>query len=167
MGNGTTAPSLVPAQVPGLSGVVDVAASRHAGMALRGEGWVVVWGHDFNQLSGEGPISATSLELFRIPGLREIGAGLDNGAGLQDNGRVRAWGGNSSGSVGTGSLAQANPDPAPVIGVVNASYVGSGPTADHAVVVQPVLTDFSLTLDPGAGSVASGGSLRPCSPSPR
>ncbi len=199
-----------PAKVPGVANVIDLATSRHAGMALRADGWVLVWGHNFNQLFGEDPISATPLQLFRIPGLQEISAGLDNGAGLQDNGRVWtwgnnehgqagvdlsrtsvwpphlmqlgqratwievglvntyalredgtvwAWGGNSSGSVGTGSLAEANHDPAPVIGVDNATYVGSGPTADHVVVVQPVLTDFALTLDPGAGSVIPGGSV--------
>ncbi|MEV5494738.1 hypothetical protein AB0M50_04985 [Nonomuraea fuscirosea] len=38
---------------------------------------MLVRGHDLNQLFGEDPISATPLELFRIPGLREIGAGLD------------------------------------------------------------------------------------------
>jgi hypothetical protein len=57
--------------------VIDLAASRHAAMAPRSDSRVLVRGHDLNQLFGEDPISATPLELFRIPGLREIGAGLD------------------------------------------------------------------------------------------
>jgi len=69
--------------------LADNSSSDH-GMALKGDGTIVYWGYNANN------VTATPAGLT---GIVEIGAGYEHSAALLSDGTVRAWGGGSGGSA--------------------------------------------------------------------
>jgi alpha-tubulin suppressor-like RCC1 family protein len=115
LGNGSTVEySVLPVQVSGLTGVTSVAGGGHgnATYALRGDGTVWAWGHNFNGALGNGQpceLGATDC-LSRVPvqvsGLTDataIASGVYHGMALRADGTVWAWGLNHRGILGNGA----------------------------------------------------------------
>lgn len=106
--------------VPGLNGVVDVAASDAAGgsfsVVLDGSGHVLAFGSDFYGEMGNGSISQTTPQFTptRVQGLDSvvsIAAGNGHVLALKSDHTVWAWGQNDSGQLGNGGTANS---PVPV-----------------------------------------------------
>lgn len=99
-----------PAVVPGLSGVVAIAAGRDYSVALLSNGAAVAWGVDqFGQLGDGTGIQAGCKCIDHpvpVPGLSSamaISAGAYETLALLADGSVRAWGRNVSGGLGNGT----------------------------------------------------------------
>jgi alpha-tubulin suppressor-like RCC1 family protein len=117
--------SPTPVATSGLSGVAAISAGGDNGMALLHEGKVMSWGlNKVGQLGDDGrfgpqscptprfiaePCSTTPEEVRDLRGVKAISAGGDHDLALLRNGAVMAWGDNSSGQLGDGTI----PGPSP------------------------------------------------------
>ena len=108
-GNGNSTLSS-PALVPGLSGIVSIAAGLNQSYALKADGTVWAWGaNSYGQL-GDGT-NVTSLVPQEVPGLSgivAIEAGDNHVLALNSDGEVFAWGNNSYGQLGDGTMTDRN-----------------------------------------------------------
>lgn len=118
LGDGSRINRYVPAQVMGLTGVIQIAAAFEASLALKADGTVWFWGDAAAGAAGDG--SATSItydpanesELYRltpvqVPGLDQvvaIAAGALHHLALRTDGTVWTWGDGGSGENGLGNL---------------------------------------------------------------
>lgn len=97
----------VPAAVPGLSGVVAIAAGSNS-LALKVDRTLWVWGLNGNGEMGDGTIFTHRSSPTQVPGLSDIVA-MDGGAGhvlaVKADGTVRAWGSNGQGQLGNGTTS--------------------------------------------------------------
>jgi alpha-tubulin suppressor-like RCC1 family protein len=102
-----TTSTVIPAQPTGYSSVIAVAAGGCHSVALQDNGVVKAMGaNDAGQLGNGGipnissvPVTATGAGLAIA-----VAAGSTHSMSLRSNGTVRAWGNNSSGQLGTGSI---------------------------------------------------------------
>src|SRR5690349_18737864 len=122
-------PHPTPVLVPGLTGIVQIAAGRDTAMALRGDGTVWAWGLNNRGQVGDG---APSMQLtpHLVPGLSgvvKIAAGDEFGLALLADGTVRAWGANFLGQLGDGHPVD-GPVPVPVVvsGLTNVVDLAGG-----------------------------------------
>jgi alpha-tubulin suppressor-like RCC1 family protein len=103
--------SSAPEQVPGLAGVIAIAAGGDSGYALRRDGSVWAWGDDeFGEL-GNGVVRLDEDSPVKVKGLGHvvaIAAGSCSGYALLRNGRVWAWGRGDFGQLGDGATLQRN-----------------------------------------------------------
>jgi alpha-tubulin suppressor-like RCC1 family protein len=143
LGNGTTLKgaervgSDVPLVVPGLSGVVAIAAGGGDDAALLGNGTVVAWGENKQGQLGDGtklekdvptPVRGlTGVKAVAVGGIPSLGGHM---LALLNDGTVRAIGGNGSGQLGDGSTTNSS-SPVTVKGL-------SGVTAVSAAVSHSV-----------------------------
>jgi alpha-tubulin suppressor-like RCC1 family protein len=126
LGIGTnTTDNNMPVQVPGLSGVVAIAAGAYHSMALTSDGTVWVWGeNDYGQL-GDGtangpqtctigsssvPCSMTPVQVMTTAGMplgnvMAIAGGFYHSMALTSDGNVWTWGDNEFGQLGDGTAA--------------------------------------------------------------
>jgi alpha-tubulin suppressor-like RCC1 family protein len=131
--------SKVPVQVPGLSGVVAIAAGYYNSYALLANGTVMGWGWDkFGQL-GDGTGIQTGCQCqdhaVQVPGVSGAMALSAGGEGqvlaLLANGTVMAWGENSEGQLGNGSNIESAPPECLCLGAIGVSGL-PGPAAQVA-----------------------------------
>jgi alpha-tubulin suppressor-like RCC1 family protein len=112
LGNNTSVGSLVPVQVPGLTGVTKISAGYGFSLALRSDGTVWAWGWNDKAQLGAFSKSPFSLVPVQVPGLSHvtgISAGIDHAVAAATNGTsaltsVWAWGDNEAGQLGDGTL---------------------------------------------------------------
>lgn len=149
-----------PGFTAGIAGLTQIGIGSGNVSALRNDGTVWSWGINSRGELGIGTISTPVYPpvATAVSGATQLAVGAVNGYARRGDGTVLAWGDNTLGSLGTGSTAPNNPNPSPVFGVSHATYLGSGATALHALAIQAIPTDFSITLDPKLGSVQPGGS---------
>lgn len=125
------APNEVPTQVPGLAGVVAVAAGAAHSLALKSDGTVVAWGNDdFGQLGiGSNPSSfAPPTAVTNLTGVVAIAAGGVHSLALKSDGSVVAWGANRNGQLGLGTAGGGGrdvPTPTLLTGGITAIAAGS------------------------------------------
>ena len=104
IGNGTTSAQGVQSGiVPGLSGVVSVAAGDGHSLALRNDGTVWAWGSNQAGELGDddaGIDKASPVQVANLAGISAVAAGCDHSLALGADGNVWAWGSNSSGQLG-------------------------------------------------------------------
>jgi len=110
LGVGPTAstPRPTPAAVPGLSGVVSIAAGPLHTCAVRGDGAVVCWGTNTTMQLGTGDTAArpTPTPVAGLSGtFVAVTAGLNHTCARRADGAVFCWGLNSSGQLGNGSTS--------------------------------------------------------------
>ena len=132
LGDGTTNPSLVPIVVPGLSGIVDVAAGGDTfvafSFAVRSDGVVFAWGYNGAGELGLGntnPGPKSPTQLPSLSGVLSVSAGGGFAVALKKDGTVWAWGDNSHGELGKGDNFPSS-SPLQVPGLANIVKVVAG-----------------------------------------
>jgi alpha-tubulin suppressor-like RCC1 family protein len=141
LGTGSTADSTIPVQVPGLSGVTQVAAGADFGfdLALRSDGTVWGWGSNvLGQLGDGNTVSArTPVQVTGLTGVTQIAAGDAFGLALRSDGTVWAWGWSRNGVLGDGVPVGGDSDvPVQVQGLANVIQIAAGYTSAMAVRAQ-------------------------------
>lgn len=119
LGSGDVFASTTPQAVPGLGGVVDVAAGGAFSLAMTETGEVYAWGRNDVGQTGTGVASAKVLspQLVSLPGIViAIAAGSSHAAALLFDGRVFVWGDNSFGKLGDGGIRASVATPIEVTG---------------------------------------------------
>jgi alpha-tubulin suppressor-like RCC1 family protein len=142
LGNGTTAEghetsehisSPVPIVLPGVSGVVSIAAGGADDAALLGNGTVLAWGENKYGVLGDGTTSEKDVPtLVRgLTGVKAIALGGSPSDGahllaLLGNGTVMALGDNRFGQLGDGSTAIDSVTPVAVKGLSGVKAIAAG-----------------------------------------
>ncbi|MFF5206375.1 RCC1 domain-containing protein [Streptosporangium sp. NPDC000396] len=112
---------LTPGTVAGLFNITAVAAGADHSLALRSDGTVWAWGDDTSGQLGDGTIGpADNPRPIQVPGLTgivAIAAGGDHSLALRSDGVLFAWGDDSAGQLGDGTVGGANATPGPVVGL--------------------------------------------------
>jgi alpha-tubulin suppressor-like RCC1 family protein len=126
LGNGTTTESWTPVQVPGLTGIVDVAAGADYALALRQDGTVWAWGDNGDGSLGDGT-TVNRLYPVPVPGLTSIASvsASTTSFAVTESGTVFSWGSNTFGNLGTGASASFTTSPALVSGLSGITQVAS------------------------------------------
>ena len=138
-GSGLTELAASPAPVPGLSGVIGIAASGYGyhSLALLSSGAVVAWGENQSGQLGNGTVSppggCACLGPVAVNGLTDVtsvSAGGYHSLAALENGTVMAWGSNDEGALGIGSVSSTGCEcvPAPVTtsGITGVRAVSAG-----------------------------------------
>ncbi|MER6348181.1 RCC1 domain-containing protein [Streptomyces sp. NPDC001595] len=130
LGTGTIGGSTgTPVAVVGLTGVRDIDAGLAHSLALRGTGTVRAWGDNSDGQLGNGSIggeTGTPGLVVGLTGVRDVDAGYSHSLALRTDGTVRAWGDNSDGQLGNGSVGGASGTPAPVVGLTGVRQIAAG-----------------------------------------
>jgi alpha-tubulin suppressor-like RCC1 family protein len=94
-----------PAQVPGLTGVIEIAASWNHTLALKSDGTVWAWGGNSSGQLGDGTVTDRSapVQVAGLAAVSAIAAGFAHAVALKSDGTVWAWGDNYMGELGDGS----------------------------------------------------------------
>jgi alpha-tubulin suppressor-like RCC1 family protein len=147
LGDGTTSTTIhgTPEPVPGLSGIVQVAAAGNTSFALRSDGVLFAWGEIPDGLLGNGGPSGDITRAVPVPGppgVTQVAvAGESGGDVLEIAGpshAVWAWGPNSDGEVGNGT------DDVPVTSPVQLPLTGAVSISTALYISAAVLNDGSL-----------------------
>ena len=104
LGLGSTTSNPTPTQVPGLTGVVQIAAGGDDTYALKSDGTEWAWGdNSYGQLGTTAAKHTQSSPIqVRISGVTAIGAGGTHALAVKTDGSVWAWGNNNTGQLGDG-----------------------------------------------------------------
>ncbi len=154
---GSYACSKVPVQVPGLTGVVAVAAGDYHSLALRSDGTVWAWGdNEYSELGlggSSGPESCgsepCSMHPVQVPGLTDvvaIDASYYYNLALRGDGTVLFWGYNRYGESGDGVGTEAGclciDHPVPVPGLSGAVAISAGWYLSSALLADGTIKDW-------------------------
>jgi alpha-tubulin suppressor-like RCC1 family protein len=168
LGNGTTGGghegpfgSTVPIQVPGLSGVVAIAAGGANDAALLKNGTVATWGENKDGQLGDGTMVEKSRPtLVRgLSGVKQIAVGGVSSFGghmlaLLNSGTVMAWGENLAGQLGDGSRSASSSVPVAVKGLGGVAAVSADVSHSLALISGGTLRSWGSNANGqlGAGS---------------
>jgi alpha-tubulin suppressor-like RCC1 family protein len=96
---------LTPAPVPGLTGVIQIAAGYQHILALKSDGTVWAWGYNFYRQLGTGTQTdrATPFQIPGLTGITQVSANFYDSMALGSDGSVWAWGNNAFGQLGDGT----------------------------------------------------------------
>jgi alpha-tubulin suppressor-like RCC1 family protein len=109
LGNGTmsTTPVSTPVPVPGLQGVIAIAAGALHSLALLNNGQVMAWGDGSSGELGNGTLAASDVPVpVSLPvgaTVAAVAAGRTDSFALRADGTVLAWGDNQYGELGDGT----------------------------------------------------------------
>ena len=118
-----------PVQVPGLSGITQVATDGFHALALRSDGTVWSWGTNDHGEVGDGTTATRfSPEPLSLPAVTQIAVGTAASAAVRSDGTLLTWGDNSSGGLDISACCRlpVNPVPAPAAGLTFVSQVAFG-----------------------------------------
>ena len=117
LGNGTNNDSNTPAQVSGISDVVDIAGGFWHTIALESDGTVLTWGNNTYGQLGDGTNTDRNTPV-QVNGLSDINVNVDivipvagghwHTVALKSDGTAWAWGNNFYGQLGNGSSIDSN-----------------------------------------------------------
>lgn len=129
LGLGSDSSTSVPAQVPGLTGIVQIAANGANTYALKSDGTVYAWGDDtYGQIgnAGAGQKQDTPLQA-NISGVESIAAGGTVALAIKTDGTVWAWGDNNTGQLGDGAVCgKTCTTPVQAIGLTSTGAIAGG-----------------------------------------
>lgn len=122
----------------GLSGLTEIAPLNSAAVGLRFNGDVWAWGNNGLGILGVSPTTlANTLVPVQVPGLHDVSAvaASDSSAyALTADGTVLAWGYNTFGQLGNGSMASAaSPTPSPVVGLTGVTAITASAGSGYAL----------------------------------
>lgn len=147
-GNVTT-----PVQVPGLSGVTQVALSGEgSGFAVESNGTLWAWGDNSHGQLGNGTTtnSLSPMQVGSLSGITQVAADGFHTLALGTDGTVYSWGDNGEGELGDGTTTSKSV-PEPILnGVIQ---VAAAPTASFAVTAVGTLLDWGAE---GFGELGDG-----------
>jgi alpha-tubulin suppressor-like RCC1 family protein/chitodextrinase len=105
LGIGITNNSMVPVQVPGLTGVIEICAGSQHTLALKSDGTVWSWGYNSTGQLGDSTTSKrwSPVQALNLSGIRSIEAGDSHSVALKSDGTVWTWGRNANGQIGNGT----------------------------------------------------------------
>ena len=110
LGDGTLNPRTLPGQVPGLSGIVAIAAGGGHALAVDGTGHVWAWGLNANGQIGNNSTTSPVMSPTPVSGLPltivAVAAGTSHSFALASDGTIWAWGYNGYGQLGDGTATQ-------------------------------------------------------------
>lgn len=124
-----------PAPVPGLSGVVSLAAATTSAMAVLEDGTVRAWGDLPKVLTGGQKVNPAVFAPIPVRGLRNVATVVTTagvGFALTKDGRVFGWGVNTLGQVGLGRTSDEPVPPTELPGlrdIVSIARTGGGAAA--------------------------------------
>ncbi|GAA1307964.1 RCC1 domain-containing protein [Planotetraspora silvatica] len=171
LGDGTTTDHPTSGTVAGLLSVRSIAAGDDFSLARLGDGTVQAWGdNDFGQLGNGtvGPDNPLPAPVTGLSGVVAIAAGQDHGLALLANGTVKAWGSNSTGQLGNGSVGGNSPVPVTVLGVggvgvlSNVKAIAAGDNSSIALLNDGTVRTWGRNTEGELGN----GVLSPNSPTP-
>jgi alpha-tubulin suppressor-like RCC1 family protein len=110
LGDGTMTDSLVPKKISSssLSGVIAIAATTSHNLALKSDGTVWGWGHNYYGELGDGTymtsiLTPKQISTSLLSGVIAIAMGNYHSLALKSDGTVWAWGANYLGQLGDGT----------------------------------------------------------------
>jgi alpha-tubulin suppressor-like RCC1 family protein len=163
LGTSTPVNSSTPLQVPGVSGIIAIAAGRWHALALRADGLVMAWGNNLNGQLGNGSIPVAPFTIFApdvvssLTGVIAIAAGTDHNLAVRDDGSVWAWGSNGSGQLGLGSSGAAVPSASRTKTVIDIVAVSASQSHSLAVRKDGTMWAWGSNSNGQMGNGASGG----------
>ena len=136
LGTGSTGgDSDTPGQVPGLSGITQIAIESNGSDSFAvGKGGVVwSWGVNTDGQLGDGTTSpsAIPMQLSGLTGITQVAAGPQYTLALRSDGTVWAWGANGGGQLGDGTTTERH-TPVQVSGLTGITQVANG-SASYAL----------------------------------
>ncbi len=111
LGDGTTVDKTVPVMVENLDKVVDIECGNSHALAIRADGTLFAWGRND---SGElgigffGDNSTVPVQVVNISNVKAISGGGEHSLAITCDGKVFAWGDNSFGQLGNGTMLNSN-----------------------------------------------------------
>jgi alpha-tubulin suppressor-like RCC1 family protein len=165
LGNGTRdavegAAHPIPQQVPGLAGVVAVAAGGGDDLAVLSNGTVVGWGEDKNGQLGDGSTGTKTVPtpVRNLSGVRSVAIGGIPSLGghmlaLLNDGQVMVAGENNHGQLGLGDT-QARRTPVPLPGLANVTSVSASVTHSLALLANGQVVSWGADADGELGYAA-------------
>lgn len=108
-GGASNSVQLTPIQVPGLTNVVAVSAGYLSSYALKSDGSVWAWGMNAHGQLGLGSAYSSSsvpMQIVGLAGITAIAAGWYHATALKSDGTVSAWGDNTYGGLGDGTVTR-------------------------------------------------------------
>ncbi len=137
LGDGQTASvyRLNPAPVPGLTGVIQIAAGYQHVLALKSDGTVWAWGYNFFRELGDGTQTdrPTPFQIPGLAGIAQVSASYYDSMALGSDGSVWAWGHNGFGELGDGTTTN-RPTPVKLAGLSGVKQISAG--YEHGLAVK-------------------------------
>jgi alpha-tubulin suppressor-like RCC1 family protein len=129
---------LTPEQVPGLSGITQVATDGFHSLALRSDGTVWSWGTNDHGEVGDGTTAyRLSPEPLSLSAVTQIAVGSATSAAIRSDGTLLTWGDDNMGGLDLGTVRwSVNPTPTPAIGLTWVSQVAFG--ADYGLALSTI-----------------------------
>ncbi|RUT38533.1 hypothetical protein EJP82_27140 [Paenibacillus anaericanus] len=125
LGDGTTSSKTTAVEVPGLTGVLSVAAGTSHSLALKSDGTVWSWGSNGYGQLGNGAHSLIPVQVKNLSGITGIAANGNTSYALKGDGTVWSWGSNDYGQLGDGTTTTRTL-PVQAIGVSGVSELAAG-----------------------------------------
>jgi alpha-tubulin suppressor-like RCC1 family protein len=94
-------------QIPGLAGITAISAGNNHLVALKSDGTVWTWGSNDSGQIGNGTFggyASTAVQVSGLTGAVAVAAGGFHTVAVKSDGTVWAWGGNTYGQLGDGTL---------------------------------------------------------------
>lgn len=153
-------------QIPGLQGMVSIAASpglwgRASAYGIKSDGTLWGWGTDNASQFPPADVDASCdcvrqpVQLFGFNDVTGVAIGLDNAYALHRDGTLSAWGSNFAGALGDGGNEASSAIPVSVSGIASATAVYASPNGDSAYAALSDGTVRSWGLN-GVGQLGDG-----------
>jgi alpha-tubulin suppressor-like RCC1 family protein len=178
-GAGLGACSTVPVPVPGLTGVVAIAAGGRQSLAALSNGTVMAWGGNSSGQLGNGDDtgpdtcdfsgSACSTAPITVPiltGVVDVAAGDSHSLALLSDGSLVGWGSNGYGETGKGSTSADEDSPVQVVDVSGATDIAAGSGHSFALLDSGVIAGWGDDEFGEVGNGAIGGGSCQCVKNP-
>jgi alpha-tubulin suppressor-like RCC1 family protein len=129
LGNGSTFSTSVPTAVAGVAGIQQISSSANHALAVRNDGTVKAWGFNDSGQLGVSNTQASAVNAVDVAGVgfvTAVAAGRYHSLALKADGTVWAWGLNSDGQLGDGSLATSRSTPAQIVSLSGVVAIAAG-----------------------------------------